>query len=344
MPLLPRSTKQSTYKQEKDFPMSTQHYVTPDFALVRDSRESIRYQSIVGSSNLYIKALSNELVGLNAAVSSTDQLVANAITSAITVLETEDLQENLEALAVLNAREADASVKNAIKIYSKTANQLMELCTDQISNLHSTLQIGVFNVQSITISNNRFRLAELADKQVSLDKELSAEQVPLNALRGDEDILNEAIKVFEKVSFIDRLKPLLEQLTALIGNKPETPETAAMKAGLIVANKFLDEANELTKYRDLLKTRQIIQTRIDQRQERITSLKTRQLNDTQKVVPHREVYVREAGKLVDSLAAFLKAVMPSRNEDMLSIGNRLIEHCQALRAHMNVLQGRWMRG
>src|SRR5471030_440447 len=141
MPLLPRSTKQSTYKQEKDFPMSTQHYVTPDFALVRDSRESIRYQSIVGSSNLYIKALSNELVGLNAAVSSTDQLVANAITSAITVLETEDLQENLEALAVLNAREADASVKNAIKIYSKTANQLMELCTDQISNLHSTLQI-----------------------------------------------------------------------------------------------------------------------------------------------------------------------------------------------------------
>lgn len=158
--------------------MSTQHYVTPDFALVRDSRESIRYQSIVGSSNLYIKALSNELVGLNAAVSSTDQLVANAITSAITVLETEDLQENLEALAVLNAREADASVKNAIKIYSKTANQLMELCTDQISNLHSTLQIGVFNVQSITISNNRFRLAELADKQVSLDKELSAEQVP----------------------------------------------------------------------------------------------------------------------------------------------------------------------
>jgi len=333
--------------------MSTQHYVTPDFALVRDSRESIRYQSIVGSSNLYIKALSNELVGLNAAVSSTDQLVANAITSAITVLETEDLQENLEALAVLNAREADASVKNAIKIYSKTANQLMELCTDQISNLHSTLQIGVFNVQSITISNNRFRLAELADKQVSLDKELSAEQVPLNALRGDEDILNEAIKVFEKVSFIDRLKPLLEQLTALIGNKPETPETAAMKAGLIVANKFLDEANELTKYRDLLKTRQIIQTRIDQRQERITSLKTqlrdvhdktRQLNDTQKVVPHREVYVREAGKLVDSLAAFLKAVMPSRNEDMLSIGNRLIEHCQALRAHMNVLQGRWMRG
>lgn len=333
--------------------MTAQSYVIPDFTLIRDSRESIRYQSIIGSANLYIKALSNELVGLNAAVSSTDQLVANAITSAITALESEELHENLEALAVLTGREADEGVKNAIKMYSKTANQLMEMCTDKIAQLHTQLQNGVFNVQSITISNNRFRLAELADQQVGLDKELIAEQLPLDTLRGDEDILNEAIKVFEKVSFIDRLKPLLEQLTTLIGDKPETPETAAMKAGLIVANKFLDEANELTKYRDLLKARQIIQTRIDQRQARVTSLKaqlrdvhdkTRQLNDTQKVLPHQQVYVREAGKLVDSLAAFLKAVMPSRNEDMLTIGNRLIEQCHALRAYMNVLQGRWMRG
>ncbi|MEO6680677.1 MAG: alpha-xenorhabdolysin family binary toxin subunit B [Pseudomonas sp.] len=333
--------------------MTTPSYIAPDFALIRDSRESIRYQSIVGSANLYIKALSDELVALNATVSNTDQLFANAITSAITALETEDLHENLEALAVLTGREADERVKSAIKMYSTTANQLMEMCTGQIAQLHTQLQNGVFNVQSITISNNRFRLAELADRQVGLDKELSAEQLPLDALRSDEDILNEAIKVFEKVSFIDRLKPLLEQLTALIGDKPETPETAAMKAGLIVANKFLDEANELTRYRDLLKARQIIQTRIDQRQARVSSLKTqlqdvhdktRQLNDTQKVLPHRQAYVLEASKLVEALAAFLKAVMPSRNEDMLSIGNRLIEQCQALRAYMNVLQGRWMRG
>lgn len=333
--------------------MTTPAYVLPDFALIRDSRESIRYQAIVGSANLYIKALSDELVGLNATVSSTDQLFANAITSAITALETQDLHENLEALAQLSGREANPGVKNAIKVYSTTANQLMELCTGQMATLHTQLRNGVFNVQSITISNNRFRLSELADKQVGLEKELNAEQVPLDTLRGDEDILNEAIKVFEKLSFIDRLKPLLEQLTALIGNKPETPETAAMKAGLIVANKFLDEANELTKYRDLLKARQIIQARIDQRQVRVTSLKaqlqdardkTRQLNDTQKVVPHQQAYVREAGKLVDALEAFLRAVLPSRNEDMLSIGNRLIEQSQALRAYMNVLQGRWMRG
>ncbi|MGE8148233.1 alpha-xenorhabdolysin family binary toxin subunit B [Pseudomonas frederiksbergensis] len=333
--------------------MTTPSYVTPDFALIRESRESIRYQSIVGSANLYIKALSDELVGLNAAVSSTDQLVANAITSAITALETEDLHENLEALAVLTGREANEDVKNAIKQYSKTANLLMELCTSQIAKLYTQLQNGVFNVQSITISNNRFRLAELADKQVSLNKELTTEQVPLDALRGDEDILNEAIKVFEKLTFIDRLKPLLEQLTKLMGDKPETPEAAAMKAGLIVANTFLDEANELTKYRDLLKARQIIQARIDQRQERVTSLKaqlrdindkTRQLNDTQKVVPHQQVYVHEANKLVESLSAFLTSGKPAANEGMLANGNRLIGQCHALRTYLNVLQGRWMRG
>ncbi|UVM49662.1 alpha-xenorhabdolysin family binary toxin subunit B [Pseudomonas sp. B21-015] len=327
-------------------------YAIPDFAQLRESRAAIRYQSIVGSANLYIKALSDELISLNAAISSTDQLVANAITSAITALETDDLRENLEALAVLNAREPDHNTKKAIALYSKIANQLMEMCTDQLSQLHIKLHTGLFNVQSVSISDNRFRLAELADSRIGLAKELSVEQAALNEVVSDERILNEAIKLFEKMTFIDRIKPLFEQLAGLAG-KPQTPETAAMEAGLAVAFKFLDEANELVKYRDLLRARQIVQTRIGQRQERVSSLEqqlrtnenhTRQLNDTQKVIPHQHTYVSETTKLVDTLSMFLKSIMPGTDDDMLKTGERLIERSQSLLAYMNILQGRWLRG
>ncbi|QXZ13476.1 alpha-xenorhabdolysin family binary toxin subunit B [Pseudomonas sp. AO-1] len=333
--------------------MTNLSYAQPDLGRIQESREAIRYQAIVGSANLYIKALSDELIALNTAVSDLDLTAANIFTSAITALETDDLNENLQALASLNAREPSAQVEKARQQYSQIVTQLIKLCTEQMTRLHTSLHNSVFGVQSIGISNNRFRLEELAASKINLTREYDAEQIPLAELKDDETVLNLAIAEFEKLTFIDRIKPLLEQLKAIIGNKPTTPEAAALEAGLIIANKFLDEANELIKYKDLIKARQIIQTRLAQREERVASLarqlrdnddKTRQLKDTQKVVPHQQTYVSETGKLTAALSAFLGAVTAVPNEDVLRRGERLLEHSQSLRNYLIPLQGRWLRG
>ena len=60
--------------------MTNISYDQPDLARIQESREAIRYQAIIGSANLYIKALSDELLGLNAAVSELDLTAANTIT------------------------------------------------------------------------------------------------------------------------------------------------------------------------------------------------------------------------------------------------------------------------
>jgi hypothetical protein len=333
--------------------MTLATYILPDLTNIRNSREAIRYQALVGSANLYIKALGDELIGLNSALSKADQLVANAITSAITALESDDLRETLHALSALKERQPDTQTQSTIESYSKITSQLMELCTDKISQLHASLEDGVFNVQSASISNNRFRLAELADARVHLEQQHSTEQVPLAELIADLAVLNEAIKEFEKLTFIDRLKPLLEQLKSLIGNKPATPQSAALEGGVIVATKFLDEANELIKYQSLTKARGIIQTRISQREERVSSLarqlrdnddRTRQLNDTQKVIPHQQTYVSETNKLIDSLYAFLDTVLYAPRDEILARGELMLKNSQALHSYMSKLQGRWLRG
>ncbi|MBH3442620.1 alpha-xenorhabdolysin family binary toxin subunit B [Pseudomonas moraviensis] len=307
----------------------------------------------MGSANLYIKALGDELLGLNAAVGQADQLAANAITSAIVALETDDLRENLQALTALMARQADTQTDEAIKVYSTISSQLMDLCTDQISQLHAKLEDGVYNVQSASISNNRFRLAELADAKVELEQQLITEQAPIVELNADLLVLNNAINEFEKLTIIDRLKPLLDQLKTLLGNNTPTPQSAAMEAGIIVANKFLDEANELIKYQSLTKARDVIQNRISQREERVSSLtsqlrendnRTRQLNDAQKVIPHRQTYVSETNKLVDALNAFADTIMDGPRDDILARGELVLKNSQALRSYMNKLQGRWLRG
>lgn len=333
--------------------MTLESYQLPELATLHDSREAIRYQAIVGSANLYIKALGDELLGLNAAVGHADQLAANAITSAIIALETDDLRENLQALTALMARQTDTQTKEAIKVYSTISSQLMDLCTDQISQLHAKLEDGVYNVQSASISNNRFRLAELADARVVLEQQLITEQAPIVQMNADLLVLNNAIKEFEKLTIIDRLKPLLDQLKTLLGKDASTPQIAAMEAGIIVANKFLDEANELIKYQSLTKARDVIQNRISQREQRVSSLtsqlhendnRTRQLNGTQKVIPHRQVYVSETNKLIDALYAFLDTVMYTSRDDILARGELMLKNSQALLRYMNKLQGRWLRG
>ena len=170
--------------------MTNLSYAQPDLGRIQESREAIRYQAIVGSANLYIKALSDELIALNAAVSDLDLTAANIFTSAITALETDDLNENLQALASLNAREPSAQVEKARQQYSQIVTQLIKLCTEQMTRLHTSLHNSAFGVQSIGISNNRFRLEELAASKINLTREYDAEQIPLAELKDDETVLN----------------------------------------------------------------------------------------------------------------------------------------------------------
>lgn len=328
-------------------------YLPPDLANVRESREAIRYQAIVGSADLYIKALSDELIDLNSAIGRTDQQIANSITGAITALQTDELRENLQALKALKERETNPQIEQAIKSYSKIGEQLIELCIGRIAQLYSEVDVSVFEVQSVTISNNRFRLAELETSTINLQEQLSAEQIPLDALNTDLAKLNEAISEFEKLTVIDRLKPLLEQLTSMIGTTPTPTQIAAMEAGILIATKLLDEANELIKYESLTKARDAIHARKSQREERVSSLvkqlrdnadKTRQLNDTQKVLPHRQTYVSETTKLTDSLNAFLDAVPNARDADLQIRGEFVVLNSQALRSYLGKLQEGWLRG
>lgn len=333
--------------------MTTLSFISPDMTLIRDSRETIRYQAIIGSADLYIEALRKELLNLNAGITETDLLVSNTLTSSIIALQTEELSDTLEAVRALTSSEQNTASKEIIEFYSKTANKLIVMCIDKLEELRGTLSNGVFSVRHSTISNNSFRLAELAEVRTSLSNELDIEKVPLEGLFDDEKTLNEAIRLFESLTYIDRLKPLLKQLTGLIGTQPETLQTAAMKAGLEVANKLLDEANELIKYQGLIKARNTLRVRLMERQARVTSLqaqlndndkKTKQLRDTQKVIEPRNIYADETNKIVDSLSLFLDVVTQPAQGDVQKKGDRLIAHAKALLPHLKSLKGQWLRG
>lgn len=79
------------------------------------------------------------------------------------------------------------------------------------------------------------------------------------------------------------------------------------------------------------------------RQLRDNDDKTRQLKDTQKVVPHQQTYVSETGKLTAALSA-LGAVTAAPNEDVLRRRTSAGNHSQSLRNYLIPLQGRWLRG
>ncbi|MHC8348798.1 alpha-xenorhabdolysin family binary toxin subunit B [Pseudomonas sp. RT4P38] len=333
--------------------MTTLLFTAPDMSLIRDSRETIRYQAIIGSADLYIEALRNELLKLNAEITSTDQAVSRTLTSAIISLDTKALRDTLEALVALTEDETNAETEKVIQSYTKIADQLITMCTEKLDELQTELSHAVFSVKNAPISNNRFRIAELAEAREALAAELDKEKPPVDLLLEDEKTLNKAISLFESLTFIDRLKPLFAQLTGMIGTQPETPETAAMKAGLVVANKLLDEANELIKYQGLIKARTTLRVRLNARQERLDSLvaqmsdndkKTKQLNDTKKVIEPRNIYADETSKIVESLSQLLDAITQDAENDIIKKGHQLVAHAKSFTPHLENLRGQWLRG
>jgi hypothetical protein len=333
--------------------MTTPSYTAPDMSLIRDSRETIRYQAIIGSADLYIEALRNELIKLNAEITATDLIASTTLTSAIISLETTALNDMLEALDILSAGEMNPQTKNAIESYTKIASQLISLCTEKLNEAQTELNDAIYSVRYSPISNNRFKIAELTEAREKLAAELEKEKPPVDTLLEDEKVLNEAISLFEKLTIIDRLKPLFEQLTGMIGTKPETPQTAAMKAGLAVANKFLDEANELIKYQDLIKARTTLQVRLKDRQGRLNSLvtqmsdndkKVKQLTDTKKVIEPRNTYADETSNIVEALSLFLEAVTEDAQSDVVKKGRKLIAQAKPFKRYLETLKGQWLRG
>ncbi|MHC8324869.1 alpha-xenorhabdolysin family binary toxin subunit B [Pseudomonas sp. LB1P83] len=322
-------------------------------SIIRDSRETIRYQAIIGSADLYIEALRNELLKLNAEITATDLVASKTLTSAIISLETSALNETLEALTTLSTAEVNAQTKNAIESYTKIATQLISMCTDKLDEAQTELSHAIYSVRYSSISNNRFKIAELAEAREVLAIELGKEQPPVDKLLEDEKVLNDAISLFESLSFIDRLKPLLEQLVGMIGNQPETPQTAALKAGLAVANKFLDEANALIKYQDLIKARTTLRVRLKDRQGRVDSLvtqmsdndkKVKQLNDTKKVIAPRDSYADETSNIVEAVSLFLETITEGAGNDVVKKGQKLIAQAKPFTRYLENLKGQWLRG
>lgn len=333
--------------------MSTPSYTAPDMSIIRDSRETIRYQAIIGSADLYIEALRNELIKLNAQITETDLVASKTLTSAIISLETTALNETLEALIALSAGEENAQTKNAIESYTKIATQLISMCTNKLDEAQTELSDAIYSVRYSSISNNRFKIAELEQARETLAIELDKEKPPVDKLLEDEKVLNEAISLFESLSFIDRLKPLLEQLTGMIGNQPDTPQSAVLKAGIVVANKFLDEANELIKYQDLIKARTTLRVRLNDRQARLDSLvtqmsdidkKVKQLNDTKKVIEPRDSYADETSNIVEAVSLFLETITEGAGNDTFKKGQKLIAQAKPFKLYLENLKGQWLRG
>ncbi|MCS3839354.1 hypothetical protein HNR03_003965 [Pseudomonas sp. JAI111] len=332
--------------------MTTLSYTALDMSVIRNSRITIRYQALTGSADLYIEALRNELVKLNAAITDTDLIAHKTITTAIINLDTATLNETLEALTALSMGDMNPSTRNAIEVYTKIARQLISQCTDNLGTAQTELSHALYNVRYSPISDNQFKIAELAQAREVLATERDKEIPPVEKLLDDEKVLNEAIRLFQSLSFIDRVKPLLEQLTGMIGTQPETPQTAALKAGVLVANKFLDEANELIKYQGLITARTTLRVRLVERQGRLSSLvsqisdndkKAKQLNDTKKVIEPRDSYVNETSNIVEALSLFLEAINEDTGDDLVKKGRHLISQAKPLASYLANLKGQWLR-
>lgn len=118
-------------------------------------------------------------------------------------------------------------------------------------------------------------------------------------------------------------------------------------------NKFLDEANELIKYQDLIKARTTLRVRLKDRQGRLDSLvtqmsdidkKVKQLNDTKKVIEPRDSYADETSSIVEAVSLFLETITEGAGNDVSQKGQKLIAQAKPFKRYLENLKGQWLRG
>ncbi|MHC8402857.1 hypothetical protein ACYZTX_26270 [Pseudomonas sp. MDT1-17] len=72
--------------------------------------------------------------------------------------------------------------------------------------------------------------------------------------------------------------------------------------------------------------------------------RTKQLNDTKKVIEPRNTYADETRRIVDSFSLLLEAITLDAENDVIKKGQQLVAHAKSFTPPLENLKGQWLRG
>jgi peptidoglycan hydrolase CwlO-like protein len=310
--------------------MTAQDYDYPHMPSIRKARLVISNDAYITLSDLYVPALKKELMALINSLNETDTLYNKNMSEASTALKTGAVSSYSKAIEKL--KEKGDGDQEAIKEHEKSLKDELEKYKKDITDHRDKLTEKLSTFSTVKLSDNTTELAFLDRQRKALVDTLPADQAELTSLRAEKKDLDKAIREFESTTFIDRLRPIIQELDKTLGGGGEsstagtaegnTAGTAAgttagktiapslpsfaipeeskklVKGGIAVASKILDIVNEKIKYDNLIDARKKIKKDIENLQKSMSEIQ-------------KKVDVIDDNK--DQLMVLLEVVEPKKN-------------------------------
>lgn len=304
-------------------------YVAPAPDIIRGSRAEL-VKKLAGRNEVYLPQLKQQLNALDQILHRLDGYARETLATVPVALETGELSEMLERRGDVSGLQPHTLAKSVTEEYESEISEILGSCFDTLDERASALSALVAQLSSWTLGDASSFLADH-------DRQLAAIQQALDALSREcadlemrKQQLNDALKVYEEKTVLDRWTPILEDLVKL---KPTSPAFATLQGAVIGVKNILDIASDAIKHGDLVEARELLRGNLNGKrlqmsehkdQIRILTSRSNQIRALQGIDGAKLNYEQEVRKIADALQTFLTLRERQINEPVADFARRFI--------------------
>lgn len=321
----------------------------PDLNIVSARRAQVR-RLAESLSDVYLQAKGEKLASLLGDLGHVDKQALDALNLLPAILITEGLEGLFLALAEVRQKPlSEEAAGHLDQIVQATRLQRNRMLTE-VSERARALDHALGNFAAATVSDVEHLIAPVEAAVAQIDACIVTDEKPLASLIEQETAINALIGAVESVSFIDRLKPLVQSLEQLAEIDPQNTQAHAMRAGVSGVANILGLSRESLRYNDLIDARERLQRQLDglrpsacetYARRKVEARKLEQLQQLQAIDSPKRAYTHEFGKLLEALNSFLGLNRIEAADDVEPRTAQFIEHARMLGGYLNELRRDW---
>lgn len=320
--------------------------MAPDTAVIRASRAELE-RKLIARETLYLPALKQQLKTLNQRFRQLDDYARDMLASAPVELQTQSISTLLGRMkdaAGLRPTPAGDSVAEQYK--TEIADTLKE-SLDAMEEHAAALSEQLEGMRVWTLSDSSHFIADHDRERASTLQALDALAKQCAEIERRKQPLSDAMKVYEDMTILDRLVPILEDVIKL---RPSHPAIMTLQAGVIGVKNILSIASEAVKYGDLIESRDLLQADLDSKYRQISdqkaqlrelSARSEALREVQDIAVPKQRYEEQVQKLVVTLQTFMTLRERLAHEPVADFARTYIAQADSLSKGLRAVLKSW---
>ncbi|MBV4453144.1 MULTISPECIES: alpha-xenorhabdolysin family binary toxin subunit B [Pseudomonas] len=325
----------------------------PNMVAMKGSRITIRSYVNIRLSNIKNSTIVGDLKALDSYREDVDQRGNDTLRK---MIDLSDSSSVVNALSYLTRVDRNAD-PGAFSAFEQNLNSVLTDKQNDLLQWRNTLNTAVFNLRTMSLTDNTYKLTELENTIATLRQIAKKES---DGSHYDEMLkrmatLESAIEAYESETFLDKAKPVIDEVVKTVGSVVDSPATykaTLVKEGATVVSLILNIANAAVKYDDMVTLRGQLAVKINTRElaadltdrdirEHVHELE--QLRSFEMLKGVKTEYVNEIQKVADSCTSFLDEVYSSTPSDAEGIATRFNLHAPLFQAYASDLFNQWLR-